>query len=300
MGEISGGRGDIPGITTLPGEITGSGTANKVAKFTGAQSIGNSSITDDGATVLFTIPIVAQGTAPQEVVRQVGGVAGTNETQVGQAATVFTIQQKDTGGMVFIVPSANQLFNFSRAAATNKSVILSDNGNGGYFQINNATNLLCQILGDDGTGQMSLKGVSGMQILWRDNASTIGAGSDDTGLKRSGVGGVKVTNGSTGVGYIESGGVIAGIVTKTANYTATATDHTILCDATGGAFTITLPAAASHTGRIYAIKKIDASVNAVTIDGNASETIDGALTQVIATQYTNLQIQSDGANWWII
>lgn len=90
------------------------------------------------------------------------------------------------------------------------------------------------------------------------------------------------------------------IVTKTANYTATLSDYTILCDATSGAITITLPAASTSSGKIYNIKKIDASGNNVVIDGNASETIDGATTQTITAQWTNRTIQSNGTAWFIL
>ena len=90
------------------------------------------------------------------------------------------------------------------------------------------------------------------------------------------------------------------ITSKTANYTATATDHTIICDATSGVFTITLPAASGIAGRIYVLKKTDSSSNIVTIDANASETIDGALTQLLNVQYKSLAIQSDGSNWHIL
>jgi hypothetical protein len=90
------------------------------------------------------------------------------------------------------------------------------------------------------------------------------------------------------------------IVAKTGAYTLTDDDYTVTCDSSGGAFTITLPAASGRTGRVYNIKKTDSSANAVTVDGNASETIDGATTVVITTQYDSLQIQSDGSNWHII
>ncbi|MNT84089.1 hypothetical protein D3C72_2240570 [compost metagenome] len=74
---------------------------------------------------------------------------------------------------------------------------------------------------------------------------------------------------------------------------------TVLVDASAAARTITLPTAASSTRRIYTIKKIDASANTVTIDGNASEVIDGAATQVLATQWSALTIQSNGTSWFI-
>ena len=98
-------------------------------------------------------------------------------------------------------------------------------------------------------------------------------------------------------------GFQAALVTKTNSdspYTALSTDYTILCDATSGTITINLPAAASHSGRIFNVKKSDSSVNAVTIDGNASETIDGSTTQVLSVQYHALTIQSDGSNWHIL
>jgi hypothetical protein len=90
------------------------------------------------------------------------------------------------------------------------------------------------------------------------------------------------------------------IASKTANYTATLGDDVILCDATGGVFTITLPAAASSTGLCLKIKKTDSSANAITIDGNAAETIDGATTASLSLRYQWIEIACDGSNWHIV
>ena len=90
------------------------------------------------------------------------------------------------------------------------------------------------------------------------------------------------------------------VVTITGNATLDADDTVVLCDASGGAFTVTLPAAAANETKRYFIKKIDATSNAVTIDANGSETIDGQATQVITIQYNSPQIVSDGTEWWII
>lgn len=87
--------------------------------------------------------------------------------------------------------------------------------------------------------------------------------------------------------------------TETSNYTAVSSDDLILADATSGALTITLPPAASNSGKVYTIKKIDSSANAVTIDGNASETIDGSTTQVLYTEDEAMNIVSDGTNFVI-
>lgn len=100
---------------------------------------------------------------------------------------------------------------------------------------------------------------------------------------------------------LETNGLKAAITTKTGTYTATAADHTILCDATGGAFDIDLPAAASHAGRIFVIKKIDATANQVSVDPNGTELIDGASTSFpIANQFMSIAIQSDGTSWHVI
>lgn len=100
---------------------------------------------------------------------------------------------------------------------------------------------------------------------------------------------------------LEVAGSFATPVTdKTAAYTATINDYTLTTDATTAAFTITLPTAVGITGRIYTIKKIDASANAVTVDGNGSQTIDGATTYSLSAQWKYVTIQSDGTNWIII
>lgn len=95
-------------------------------------------------------------------------------------------------------------------------------------------------------------------------------------------------------------GQLEAILAKTVDYTLTADDRTVLVSASGAARTMTLPPAASHPGRVYTIKKTDSSVNTVTIDGNAAETIDGALTKVLTAQYERVTIQCDGANWFIV
>jgi len=83
-------------------------------------------------------------------------------------------------------------------------------------------------------------------------------------------------------------------------YTVLASDYTILVNAVGGAVVVNLPAA-TGSGRILNIKKIDASAYTVTVDGNGAETIDGAATYVISAQWVNITIQ-DGASgaWYII
>ena len=106
--------------------------------------------------------------------------------------------------------------------------------------------------------------------------------------------------GATVTGLLTTNALSANIRTITATASVAATDYTILCDATSGAITVNLPAAASSSGRVLNVKKIDATANTVTIDGNASETIDGATTKAISTQWSSFTIKCYGSAWFIL
>lgn len=97
-----------------------------------------------------------------------------------------------------------------------------------------------------------------------------------------------------------SGGGDISVTSKTANYTATVSDYLILCNASGGGFTISLPTASGNTGKVFIVKKTDSALNGVVVDGNSSETIDGELTYTLGTQFESVQIVSDGTNWQVI
>jgi len=95
--------------------------------------------------------------------------------------------------------------------------------------------------------------------------------------------------------------VEADVVSKTADYTTTSADGTVLVICSSVNITITLPAAASlTTGKVFNIKKVDSTAFTVIIDGNATETIDGDATFILLAQYENLTIQSDGSNWHVL
>jgi hypothetical protein len=106
---------------------------------------------------------------------------------------------------------------------------------------------------------------------------------------------------SNGSGTLSWSPTIVKALSKTAHYTISETESNIFvaCNATSGAMTITLRAASGLTGYVVAVKKTDASANAVTIDGNSSETIDGATTKVISKRYDSLSLVCDGSNWHI-
>jgi lysophospholipase L1-like esterase len=72
------------------------------------------------------------------------------------------------------------------------------------------------------------------------------------------------------------------------------------CDATAGAIAPVLPTAAQVAGRTLVFKKIDASANAVTVTRGDANTIDGATTKVLASQYDTARFYSNGSNWDVV
>ena len=70
-----------------------------------------------------------------------------------------------------------------------------------------------------------------------------------------------------------------------------------MCDPAGGAFTITLFAASGNTGRKLKIVKTTSNANAVTVDANASETINGIASVFLYAQWDSVTLVCDGSNW---
>lgn len=110
----------------------------------------------------------------------------------------------------------------------------------------------------------------------------------------------------------------APIKTITSNYDVFVFDGTLLCDCTAGNININLTftqeqyaekwvqivvngvTITTYFTKILTIKKIDSSGNKVILNPAGTNTIDGALTKDITTQYETYTIQWDGTNWHII
>ncbi len=108
------------------------------------------------------------------------------------------------------------------------------------------------------------------------------------------------THVSSDIIFPGGGTLVTTSITTVSTDTTLSSIATVLVNAASAPITITLPAAASYPNQIYQIKKIDSSVNTVTVDGNGSETIDGDLTAIIAFQYSAMDIISNGTSWFII
>lgn len=97
---------------------------------------------------------------------------------------------------------------------------------------------------------------------------------------------------------------LAGVVYSDSLQTTSTTDPSysitapgiILVNATDNDVTIRLPSIA-NTNQLFTIKRVDGSANAVTIQSEGGEYIDGEASYAIATQYESVTLVSDGVNW---
>jgi hypothetical protein len=97
-------------------------------------------------------------------------------------------------------------------------------------------------------------------------------------------------------GVRSAGSLFVGVVNKTSSFTADTAGTLYTCSTSGGSVTATLPAAATNSGQLYAFKKTHAS-NSLIVDGNSSETVDGAATLTATADDACLVIVSDGTEW---
>lgn len=85
------------------------------------------------------------------------------------------------------------------------------------------------------------------------------------------------------------------VVSKSADYTVSSSDSIIVVTAS---CTITLPTASSNTNRVVVIKDNISTPGSVTIA--AADSIDGAASKSLATQYSTATVFCDGSTWHIV
>lgn len=113
------------------------------------------------------------------------------------------------------------------------------------------------------------------------------------------VGWVCTTSGNTSTTVWTQMGDVSTFVTKTANYSVTSGDYTVLCKT--NAFTVTLPTAVGIGGQTVTIKNGNtvASGNNITLATTGGQTIDGLAPGTVAP-LVSVTLVSDNANWWTV
>jgi len=89
------------------------------------------------------------------------------------------------------------------------------------------------------------------------------------------------------------------ITLNSATTLTAASPNVIRCDASGGAFTVTLPAVATADECVFWVKRMNGGGNAVTIDANGAELIDGNLALVINRKYQSYMLHCNGTDWGV-
>ena len=109
---------------------------------------------------------------------------------------------------------------------------------------------------------------------------------------------VGVNNSTPGSGLHVNSSFATAIAAKSSDYTLTGADHTILVDCSSANVTLTLPTAVGCAGRMYIIKRVDASANAANINSNGSEEIEGSTSSASVASRGSIVLQSDNSGWW--
>jgi len=137
-------------------------------------------------------------------------------------------------------------------------------------------------------------GASNSKDLDVQGALTLGT---DLAITEGGTGASTAATARTALGFQSNAGAATTSVVAT-TYTTLAADKYILANNAAGVAVTLLAAATAGDGFELTIKRVGAT-GAITIDGNASETIDGGLTATLTSQYESITIVSDGSNWHI-
>lgn len=182
---------------------------------------------------------------------------------------------------------ANTITDFSTAVSTS---LISGDG----ININNNT------INTVGTlGRINISGGTiDIDTNYVGQSSITTLGNISTGIWN----GTTIAVNAGGTGSITRGGALnnlTAINTFNTSDSISEVDRIVYSDATAGAIVLALPAADDPYEIV--IKKIDSSVNTITINPDVGDLIEGATSYVLNTQYQYVRLATDEAtNWFII
>jgi hypothetical protein len=261
-----------PGTTTLAignsGVIPGTyGTASSVGQFT-VDIHGTLTFAQNVAIAINANQITSGTIDPARIVGSYTGITGVGTLSIGTwNATIIGTPYGGTGLSSFT--SGGALYATSTSALTSGTLPVTAGGTGQTSYTD---------------GQLLIGNTTGNTLT----KSTLTAGS-----------GIAITNGAGAITIATNGTpVTSAPVTKTADFTVGASDTWLINNKSGSTCTVTLPAAASYTGRVLYFQNyqaqflVSASSNVVPRAGGSAGT---ALLADVAGDTATLV--SDGSNW---
>jgi hypothetical protein len=325
------GNGDVAGSPNngIVSATGGSGTNVAGAEFRirGGASTGSG---NGGAITFYTSTAGASGTtvrAGTEKMRitsdgQVTLATGANVSAIAQ--TGYSLTGSNASSLIDLAgtwnttgnPTAIKLNITNTASGANSLLMDLQVGGTPEFRVTRTGNVV--VNGSTSTYQMHVVGTGSLLALGEESFTTgrqmlfgiDGSGNGEIQSVHQGTsyrnlalnplgGNVGIATSSPTSTLHANGSVAKAITTKTATYTLTSSDHTVIFNLNGNA-TANLPDATTCTGRIYMIKiNRTNTTDTLTIDPNGTQTIDGFTTYALQCQYA-VTIQSDGSNWQIV
>jgi len=102
----------------------------------------------------------------------------------------------------------------------------------------------------------------------------------------------------TRLGVAEGEAAPLAVKTVTGNYSATTEDAVILVDCSANPVTVILPPAA-YQGLALILIKIDSTSNAVTVQTQGSDSVQGSSSKSLASQWSKVSIVANGVSLWV-
>lgn len=84
------------------------------------------------------------------------------------------------------------------------------------------------------------------------------------------------------------------------SFTPSKYENVLICDATAGGITVTLPLASTVPGKNYHILKTDSGDNKVTVTPTSPNTIQNESEAELEVEGESIHIYSDGLDWWVL